>query len=72
MTSSQNHRLVAALLSLLSIVIFSGITSAQPAPTVTGTLHGAVATTAPDGQLYSVPGASLKLKALTQTLDAVR
>ncbi|HEU5235525.1 MAG TPA: TonB-dependent receptor, partial [Pyrinomonadaceae bacterium] len=71
MTPSQNHKLVAALLSLLSIVIFSGITSAQPAPEVTGTLHGAVATLAPDGQSYNVPGASLKLKAPTQTLDAV-
>src|SRR5260370_27279227 len=71
MTPSQNHTLVAALLSLLSIVIFSGIASAQPAPVVTGTLHGAVATVAPDGPSYSVPGASLKLKAPTQTLDAV-
>ena len=66
MTPTQNHTLVAALLSLLSIVMFSGITSAQPAPEVTGTLHGAVATVAPDGQSYSVPGASLKLKAPTQ------
>src|SRR4030095_4724958 len=71
MTPAQNHKLVAALLSLLSIVIFSGTTSAQPARDVTGTLHGAVATLAPDGQSYSVPGASLKLKAPTQTFDAV-
>ena len=71
MTSTQNHTLVAALLSLLSIVMLSGTTSAQPAPVVTGTLRGAVATVAPDGQSYSVPGASLKLKAPTQTLDAV-
>ena len=54
MTSTRNHTLVAALLSLLSIVIFSGITSAQPAPVVTGTLSVAVATVAPDGQSYSV------------------
>jgi len=71
MTPRQNHILVAALLSLLSIVIFSGITSAQSAPAVSGTLRGAVATLAPDGQSYNVPGASLKLKAPTQTLDAV-
>jgi outer membrane receptor for ferrienterochelin and colicin len=51
--------------------MLSGTTSAQPAPFVTGTLHGAVATVAPDGQSYSVPGASLKLKAPAQTLDAV-
>jgi len=71
MTPRQNHILVAALLSLFSIVIFSGITSAQPAPAVTGTLHGAVATVAPDGQSYNMPGASLKLKSPTKTLDAV-
>jgi hypothetical protein len=71
MTPSQNHRLVAALLSLLSIFIFSGTTSAQPVPAVTGTLHGAVAAGAPDGQSYSVPDASLKLKAPAQALDAV-
>ncbi len=71
MTRRQNHRLVAALLPLLSIVIFSSIAGAQPAPAVSGALHGAVATVAPDGQSYSVPGASLKLKAPIQTLDAV-
>src|SRR5581483_3707977 len=71
MTPRNNHTLVAALLSLFLIVIFSGITSAQPAPLATGTLRGAVATLAPDGQSYSVPGASLKLKASTQSLDAV-
>jgi Carboxypeptidase regulatory-like domain len=71
MTPAQNHKLVAALLSLLSIVMLSGTASAQPARIVTGTLHGAVATVAPDGQSYNVPGASLKLKAPTQTLDAV-
>jgi hypothetical protein len=71
MTRRQNHILVAALLSLLSIVIFSGIISAQSAPAVSGTLRGALATIAPDGQSYNVPGASVKLKAPTQTLDAV-
>ena len=71
MTPTQNRKLVAALLSLLSIVIFSGVASAQPSPAMTGTLHGAVATLAPDGQSYSVPGASLKLKASAKTLDAV-
>lgn len=71
MTSTQNHTLVAALLSLLSIVLLSGTTSAQPARDVAATLHGAVATVAPDGQSYSIPGASLKLKAPSQILDAV-
>jgi hypothetical protein len=45
--------------------------NAQPAPTATGTLRGAVAATAPDGQSYNVPGASLKLETPTRTLDAV-
>lgn len=71
MTTAQNHKLVAALLSLLSIIVFSGAASAQPAPGVTGILRGAVATVAPDGQSYNVPGASLKLKAPAQSLDAV-
>jgi len=71
MTPGQNHTLVAALMSLVSIVIFSGITSAQTAPAMSGTLRGAVATVAPDGQSYNVPGASLKLKAPARTLDAV-
>ena len=51
MTPTQNHTLVAALLSLLSIVIFSGITSAQQAPVVTSTLSGAVATPVVTGTL---------------------
>ncbi|HEX3143052.1 MAG TPA: TonB-dependent receptor, partial [Pyrinomonadaceae bacterium] len=71
MTPRQNHTLVAVLMSLLSIVMFSGITSAQTTPAVSGALRGAVATAAPDGQSYNVPGASLKLKAPAKTLDAV-
>jgi hypothetical protein len=63
--------LIAVLISLLSILILSGIANAQPAPTATGTLRGAVATAAPDRQPYNVPGASLKLMTPTQTLDAV-
>ena len=37
----------------------------NPRATSTGTLRGAVATAAPDGQSYNVPGASLKLKSDT-------
>ena len=50
------------LLLLLAIMIFTGVTSAQEARTETGTLRGVVATEAPDGQSYNIPGASLKLK----------
>jgi hypothetical protein len=62
---------LAPVLSLLSIALFSGIAAAQSAGSATGTLRGAVYTAAPDGQSYNVPGASLKLKSQTQSLDAV-
>ena len=72
MTAARMQKiLVAILLPLLSILILSGIANAHPAPTATGTLRGTVAAAAPDGQSYNVPGASLKLKTPTQTLDAV-
>jgi len=71
MTPTQNRTLVAALLSLISIVCLSGIAEAQPAPGETATLRGAVATAAPDGQSYNIPGAGVKLKSPAQTLDAV-
>ncbi len=56
---------------LLSVLVLSGVANAQPAPTATGTLRGAVTHTAPDGQSYNVPGASLKLETPTRTPDAV-
>jgi Carboxypeptidase regulatory-like domain/TonB dependent receptor-like, beta-barrel/TonB-dependent Receptor Plug Domain len=70
-TPRIKRTLVAALLSLISTVYLSGIAGAQPAAGQTGTLRGAVATAAPDGQSYNVPGASLKLKSPAQALDAV-
>jgi hypothetical protein len=63
--------LLTPLLSLLSIALFSGVAAAQSAPSATGTLRGAVATAAPDGQSYNIPGASLKLKSPAQALDAM-
>jgi hypothetical protein len=72
MTAAQMQKVsIAVPISLLSILILSGVANAQPAPTATGTLRGAVAAAAPDGQSYNVPGASLKLKTPTQSLDAV-
>ena len=70
-TRQIKKTLLSALLSLLSIAILSGIAEAQSAPTPTGALRGAVATPAPDGQSYNVPGASLKLKSETRSLDGV-
>jgi porin len=63
--------LIAVLISLVSIFISSSTANAQPALITTGTLRGAVTTTAPDGLSYNVPGASLKLKTPSHTLDAV-
>ncbi|MBV9929214.1 MAG: carbohydrate porin [Acidobacteria bacterium] len=59
---------MSVLVSLLSVLILGGVADAQ---TETGTLRGAVAATAPEGQSHKVPGASLKLKTPTQTLEAV-
>ena len=62
---------LAALILLISIACFSSDAKAQTAPGNTGTLRGGVATAAPDGQSYNVPGASLKLKSDARSLDAV-
>jgi outer membrane receptor for ferrienterochelin and colicin len=62
---------LAGLILLISITCLSGIAKAQSAPGNTGTLRGAVATAAPDGQSYNVPGASLKLKSDARSLNAV-
>ena len=61
-SSRRQNSLSRMLLLLLAIMIFTGVTSAQEARTETGTLRGVVATAAPDGQSYNIPGASLKLK----------
>ena len=49
----------------------SGIADGQQPQSATGSLRGAVATAALDGQSYNVPGASLKLKSETRSLDGV-
>lgn len=70
-TSQFQKTLLSALLPLLSIAIFGGIAKAQPASTPTGALRGVVAMAAPDGQSYNIPGATLKLKSETRSLDGV-
>ena len=62
---------LAALILLICMACLSSNAQAQTAPANTGTLRGAVATAAPDGQSYNVPGASLKLKSDARSLDAV-
>jgi hypothetical protein len=57
----KRNALMAALLSLLLLVNMGGIARAQEARAATAKLGGAVTATAPDGQNYSIPAASLKL-----------
>ena len=45
----------------------AGVGNAQDAQSEIGNLRGAVATAAPDGQSYNIPGASLKLKRGTKS-----
>jgi hypothetical protein len=72
MSTPQIQRILrAALLPLLFITLLSGIANGQQPQSATGSLRGAVATGAPDGQSYNVPGASLKLKSETRSLDGV-
>jgi hypothetical protein len=50
-------------------LFFGDVGNAKDAPSETGTVRGAVVTTAPDGQSFNVPGASLKLKGGTQVAE---
>jgi hypothetical protein len=63
------YKLPAVLVSVLAILIFTGFANAQNAQSETGTVRGAVATRAPDGQSYNIPGASLKLIRGTQVAE---
>ena len=72
MKSTQIKRLLLAVLFLiLAIFFFRSFANAQAGMSAKGIVRGAVSTPAPDGQSYSVPGASVKLKSAAQTLDAV-
>ena len=70
MWSAGTKYLYPAMLgSVLAILIFSNLANAQIAQSQTGTVRGAVAASAPDGQSYNIPGASLKLKRGTQVAE---
>ena len=70
MTSPRPKYLYPAMLvSVLAILIFSQLANAQNAQSETGTVRGAVATSAPDGQSYNIPSASLKLKRGKQVVE---
>ena len=61
--------LPAILVSVLAVLMFGNVGNAQDAQSETGTVRGAVATTAPDGQSYNIPAATLKLRRGTQVAE---
>src|SRR5215831_17311933 len=63
--------LLAVLFLIFAILFFRSFAHAQADTSPKGILHGAISTAAPDGQSYNVPGASLKLKSQSKSLDAV-
>jgi hypothetical protein len=65
-TRTQHNAIMSVLLSLLLVVLTSSAAQAQATATATGTLRGTVTTTAPDGQSYNIPAASLKLSSTSQ------
>lgn len=65
----MQYILPAILVSVLVVLIFGNVGNAQDARSETGTIRGAVVTTAPDGQSYNIPGATLELKRGTQVAE---
>jgi len=65
----MQYILPAILVSVLAVFTFGNVGNAQDAQSETGTIRGAVATKAPDGQSYNIPAASLKLKRGTQVAE---
>jgi Carboxypeptidase regulatory-like domain/TonB dependent receptor/TonB-dependent Receptor Plug Domain len=61
--------LPATLVSVLAILIFSGVGTAQQAQSETGSVQGTVVASGPDGQSYNIPGASVKLKRGVQVAE---
>jgi len=69
MSPRSQYILPAILVSVLAVFTFGNVGNAQDAQSETGTIRGAVATKAPDGQSYNIPAASLKLKRGTQVAE---
>lgn len=65
----MQYILPAILVSVLVVLIFGNAGNAQDAQSETGAVRGAVVTTAPDGQSYNIPAASLTLKRGTQVAE---
>lgn len=65
-TRIQHNAIILMLLSLLLLANTSSAAQAQVTATATGTLRGTVTTTAPEGQSYNIPAASLKLSSTVQ------
>src|SRR6185503_12225607 len=69
MSPRPQYILPAILVSVLAVLTCGDVGNAQNAQGETGTIRGAVVTTAPDGLSYNIPAASLKLKRGTQVAE---
>src|SRR6476620_6285491 len=69
MSPRSQYILPAILIAVLAVLTFGNVGNAQDVQSETGRVRGAVATTAPDGQSYNIPAATLKLKRGTQVAE---
>jgi hypothetical protein len=63
--------LLAILVSVLAILIFTAVVTAQNSHDETGSVRGAVVTVGPDGQSYNIPGATVRLKRNVQFAETI-
>jgi hypothetical protein len=63
--------LPAILVSVLAILIFTAVVTAQNSRDETGSVRGAVVTVGPDGQSYNIPGATVRLKRNVQFAETI-
>jgi len=72
MTSPRTQFILPAILvSVLAILIFTAVGTAQNSHDETGGVRGAVVTVGPDGQSYNIPGAAVRLKRNVQFAETV-
>src|SRR4030095_1165652 len=72
MTSPRTQFILPAILvSVLAILIFTAVGTAQNSHDETGSVRGAVVTVGPDGQSYNIPGATVRLKRNVQFAETI-
>ena len=72
MTSPRTQFIFPAILvSVLAILIFTAVGTAQNSHDETGSVRGAVVTVGSDGQSYNIPGATVRLKRNAQFAETV-